>query len=217
MAKKLSRKRLFLIIGIISVLIGSVLLLPTAAFAWGRITFTRGGITCGEEEEVDYVDIGDPGSESGHRLRGWGPIEPATSGGNYGGIDDCRVTWEPGSADRLWRRGALFRMTLPSGYKATKLVLNVLDGIADDSFVVFVGLRKVYCYSNGDPINDPEEWHEHTIDLDRCSSLGRRITVTILATGPAWNGFGTYGQLAVDEATLFGKKCSFTHDGCHDN
>jgi len=41
----------------------------------------------------DEVDIGKPASESGHNLQGWGPIEPATSGGVYGGIDDCRCTW----------------------------------------------------------------------------------------------------------------------------
>jgi len=43
----------------------------------------------------DGVDIGKPDSETGHNLIGWGPIEPATSGGNWGGIDDCRATWAP--------------------------------------------------------------------------------------------------------------------------
>lgn len=43
----------------------------------------------------DGVDIGKPDSETGHNLIGWGPIEPATSGGNWGGIDDCRPTWAP--------------------------------------------------------------------------------------------------------------------------
>lgn len=43
----------------------------------------------------DGVDIGMPDSETGHNLIGWGPIEPATSGGNWGGIDDCRATWAP--------------------------------------------------------------------------------------------------------------------------
>jgi len=48
----------------------------------------------------DSVDVGDTCSESGHNLVGWGPIEPATHGGSWGGIDDCRVTWFTG--DETW-------------------------------------------------------------------------------------------------------------------
>ena len=198
---RLGKKRLSLIIGIIGMLFASVLLLPAAAFA-------SGGFSCGEAEQVDYVDIGDKDSEKGHRLRGWGPVEPDASGGNYGGIGDCRVTWEPGTPDKVWRRGASFRMKSPRGCQATRLVLNVLDGLADDSFVVYVGCRKVYSYE-GDQ-NGTENWKEHEIDLSRRCSAGmlrRNITVRIIPTGPAWSGFDTYGQLAVDEATLFGKNC----------
>lgn len=43
----------------------------------------------------DSVDIGNPTSETGHNLVSWGPIEPANTGGNYGGITDCRVVYEP--------------------------------------------------------------------------------------------------------------------------
>jgi len=52
---------------------------------------------CSPEGPVvcDYVDIGDSTSEAGHNLQSWGPIEPATSGGTWGSIDDCRVTWSP--------------------------------------------------------------------------------------------------------------------------
>ena len=48
----------------------------------------------------DSVDIGDTVSEAGHNLVGWGPIEPATHGGSWGGIDDCRATWYLG--DESW-------------------------------------------------------------------------------------------------------------------
>jgi len=47
----------------------------------------------GEPVLCDEVDIGNPASESGHYMDGWGPIEPANSGGVYGGINDCRATW----------------------------------------------------------------------------------------------------------------------------
>jgi len=39
---------------------------------------------------VDSVDFGNTTSEAGHSLKSWGPIEPATSGGNWGGSDHCR-------------------------------------------------------------------------------------------------------------------------------
>jgi hypothetical protein len=157
----------------------------------------------GEEVKLDYIDIGNPTSEAGHHLLGWGPIEPATSGGVYGGIDDCRVTWEPGSPDKIRYRSASFVMKVPRGYRATTLVLNVLDGLADDSFVVFVNCRRVYSYTGEQ--DNIEDWHSHTINLDRCYLCYGFVMVTITATGPAWSGFNTYGQLAVDEATLLGK------------
>ena len=36
---------------------------------------------------------GRPHVSAGHDLVGWGPIEPANSGGHFGGIDDCRAAW----------------------------------------------------------------------------------------------------------------------------
>jgi hypothetical protein len=52
----------------------------------------------------DSVDIGNPSSEANHVMIGWGPIEPATSGGGYGGISDCRTTWfyEDSQTDASW-------------------------------------------------------------------------------------------------------------------
>lgn len=46
---------------------------------------------------LDSVNVGDPLGEVGHGLVGWGPVEPATSGGTWGGHDDgtIRVTWRP--------------------------------------------------------------------------------------------------------------------------
>lgn len=34
---------------------------------------------------IDEVDVGDPASETGHDLRSWGPMEPATHGEGWGG------------------------------------------------------------------------------------------------------------------------------------
>jgi hypothetical protein len=198
-----SRRRLFTIAGALMAAILLFSLVPTVALAGGS----------GTTEELDYVDIGDPGSEVGHLLLGWGPVEPATSGGNYGGVDDCRVTWEPGRPDRRIFRAASFLMTVPCGYQATKLELTVLDGLADDSFKVYVGFKKVYSYTGEQ--TGTEDWITHEIELNsRCSPCRTcrcfrpsRILVTIIATGPAWSSFDTYGQLAVDEARLLGEPC----------
>jgi len=56
--------------------------------------YCEGDVLC------DSVDIGNEASEEGRTMEGWGPIEPLTSGGNWGGFDisgeDCRVTWVGG-------------------------------------------------------------------------------------------------------------------------
>ena len=83
------------------------------------------------------------------------------------------------------------------------LSLHVLDGIADDSFKVYVDDILVYTYVDHDPENDPEMWRTHIIDL---TSYGipqtNSNTVKIDATGPKWSGFNKYGQLAVNTITL---------------
>ena len=84
----------------------------TAESAWanhdtyGQLAIDYIGLYCEGQVLCDEVDIGDTTSEAGHSLCGWGPIEPATSGGAYGGIDDCRVTWEPGSGSDDSKRGS---------------------------------------------------------------------------------------------------------------
>jgi len=176
-----------------AVLVAAMLtfLLPSAALAGGG------------EVELDCVDIGDPDSEAGHRLFGWGEIEPAASGGNWGGIQgECRVTWEPGSPDKRRCRSALLVVRVPRRCRATKLELEVLDGLADDSFVVYVGCRKVYSYEG--ELSGSEDWETHTIDLKRCCRCRRALVVRIVATGPEWSGFDTFGQLAVDKVRLLG-------------
>jgi len=63
---------------------------------YGQLAVDSIALYCGEGSVLcDSVDIGDTTSEAGHNLLGWGPIEPTTSGGGYGGITDCRATWEP--------------------------------------------------------------------------------------------------------------------------
>lgn len=119
-------------------------------------------------------------------MAGWGPIEPATSGGNYGGIDDCRTTWAP---DEVPTTGPLSK--LYSGYgipenaaviaistlrlggfrTSIDIELNALDGIADDSFTVYVlyktfrGWKKHELYTYEWSGDTAEFWVTHPIHL----------------------------------------------------
>ena len=159
---------------------------------------------------LDSVDIG-TGSE-GHNLVGWGPIEPATHGGNWGGFGpapytgDCRVTWYPdqGSlppADTPEATLTLDTTALGEEGFARHIKMRVLDGIADDSFNVYVkntggDWALVYSYSDS---SDSEVWKVHDIySFPAGKGQGTTIDIKIEATGDPWSGFGTYGQLAVD-------------------
>jgi hypothetical protein len=82
---------------------------------------------------LDRVDIGDPVSEAGHNLFEWGPIEPANSGGYYGGFgppgegtgENCRVAHHPSGVEDF------ASLTLEAGEViANKLVIRVLDGMS---------------------------------------------------------------------------------------
>ena len=165
----------------------------------GMTLFTR------NTNPVDGVDIGDTTSETGHSLNGWGPIEPLNSGGTWGGIDDARATWVKGDG-----RGASFTMNAGTGTQH-ELVLRVLDGQADDSFMVFVNGNPVYQYTAknspkpgdgnyfGDPSGSEELWRDHRIYVSGTGTL----TISVAAMGDAWSGFDTYGQLGVDRADLY--------------
>jgi len=177
---------------------------------------------------VDSVDVGLPASETGHALSGWGPIEPATSGGNWGGGSSdgtLRVTWSPteplGGDDS--ERSAFLTLTNPMGYQLGTLVLDVLDGQAlpDDSFEVYVNGTLLYTYDTGEPTS--EIWVTHTIDLVNPAASSRTpvisgsdiypgtgispypttLVIEIKCIGPKWSNFGTYGQLGVTNATLY--------------
>ena len=158
---------------------------------------------------LDSVDIGETTSEAGHNVAfpDWGPVEPATHGGNWGGFgassEDCRVVWHdasdptPGYATLTLDTTALGE----TGF-ARRIVLRVLDGIADDSFDVYVmnpggDWALVYEYTC-DP-STSEYWVDHDIySFPAGKGQGTTIDIKIEATGDTWTGFDTYGQLAVD-------------------
>jgi hypothetical protein len=142
------------------------------------------------------VDIGKLTSEAGHNLVGWGPIEPATSGGNYGGIDDCRAIYAPEDND------VSASLELDFGYCSCEcMVLSMrhLDGIAKDAFEVYiypVGSARpdtaYYVYAGND--NTSEIWYETRIQV---TVTGRQV-VEFVSTEDPWYGWGTYGQVCFD-------------------
>jgi hypothetical protein len=152
---------------------------------------------------VDSIDIGDPSSEARHRMRGWGPVEPATSGVALGDPEDgsYRMVWEPLHKRRARRnrRTASFLMKVPHCQEAGRLELSVFDGPAGNSFVVYVNGRMKYKYQDS---SSSEDWKIHSIDLT--GNKRKWIKVRIIATGRARSGFDTYGRLGVEWAKLYG-------------
>lgn len=171
---------------------------------------------------ADEVDIGDTGSEAGHDLLGWGPIEPAEHDGNWGGIATdpdspdkaLRVVYsgdEPSEPDspQVDGRAATLELNPQSDscyLWRMGLKMRVLDGIGDDDFVVFVKNRaghwvEVFSYDS-DP-STVEAWKEHDITLAGYAIPRKRpIEIKIMATGSNWGSHGTYGQLGVDWVKL---------------
>jgi hypothetical protein len=167
---------------------------------------------------IDEVDIGDPVSEGSHNLNGWGPIEPDTHGGGWGGAAEgiletgdtnCRVTWAPSVNDN----DPSATLTLSTGdYIGTTLVIIALDGAADDSFDVYIDGDLVYSYTGE---MGAEVWYQHGIPV--YIEPGTTVTITITATGPAWGGIDTWGQLGIAYVALLGYESGFNDYGYNYN
>jgi hypothetical protein len=153
---------------------------------------------------IDEVDIGDPTSESGHNLADWGPALTPSSGwggaasGILGSDDkDLRVTWGPSEDEN----GQSASLTLTTGdYVGTTLNIIALDGIADDSFEVYIDGDLIFEYQS-DP-STTEYWVKHGIPV--YVNPGMTVTLTITATGDGWSHRTTYGQLAISYVELLG-------------
>ena len=181
------------------VVLGSLVLIPTVASAT-----TSPPCTSYIPTLADQVNIGDVVSEVGHSLLGWGPIEPATHNGGWGGFgpigvgtgENCRVTWSPveGVSPQPW---ASFKLQVPSRQKAAYIKLRVLDGQADDSFKVYVNNKLKYTYVGN---LGSEDWVIHEINV---AGMTGCLTVKIVPTAAAWALWDPYGQLGVDWAELY--------------
>ena len=157
---------------------------------------------------LDWVDIGGgDGYECGEPglMSTWScGVCPTDTGGSFGGIatdpesedGECRTVW----AQDFKPRKNYARIKLWTGfYTPTKLYIRALDGLADDSFEVYIKQdgtwELIYTYADQ---YDTETWLVHEIPLPDDLASEWHLKVQIVATGPQWEHFDTYGQLAVD-------------------
>ncbi len=168
--------------------------------------------------KLAYVDIGN--DEMMALLYGWGPEQPDTSGGGwggYGGTDQStRVIWYDeyeGYGEDPNGRDAEIQILFTGS--ARTITYKHLDGIADDSFELYA-YDKEYNWFLIDWYDDQggtEQWHERTVDLTKYMSPGEceiilgggYFVLKFVATGDMWDaGWSTYGQVAIDHITIRG-------------
>jgi hypothetical protein len=156
-----------------------------------------------------------------------GPIETADFGNadlTGGGFCSSFNAEQPGGWGGEYGDGAVtaFADSDPAGYcnitwvdgeKARRIELRVLDGIADDSFDVFVrnpsgNMVLVYSYTAdmADGIDDDpgENWEVHQIySFPAGKGQGSEVDIMIVPTNLGWSGYATFGQLALDYIALY--------------
>jgi len=147
----------------------------------------------------DYVDIGNPATETGHAFTGWGPIEPDTHGGSWGGIGGetppgkCRTIWSPEEDDPVENWASL---DLDFGVSDTEpkcLAFRHLDGGSDDSFDVSIDGTMVLTIT-APP--STETWYWAYIDVTGYTGIH---TVRFEATAAPGGPFNPDGQVAIDK------------------
>lgn len=154
---------------------------------------------------VDEINIGDVSSEAGHWLWDWGPVEPSAHGGSWGGGDDgtIRVVWTKDDGNEatfiLVNTKCHNWFCVMKDKQAEELEMRVLDGFADDSFIVRVNGRPVYRYKDSSNV---EVWKTHNIKLNGLLRGMPILFVKIKAMGQEWSSFDTYGQLGISYVAL---------------
>jgi len=138
----------------------------------------------------DFVDVGLPSSEALHSMSSWGPIEPAEHGGSYGGVTNCRAIWSDFDTPNPGSRNAFITLNFVEADE--DLYFRHLEGIADDGFLVYADGNLVYTHTES---SDVEQWI-----VSSCSPglTGGPKVVEFVATGDAWDSWGTFGQVCFD-------------------
>ena len=146
-----------------------------------------------------YVDIGNPASESGHAMSGWGPVEPDTHIGGWGGIGSesppgkCRTIWSPEEAAPVGRWASLAIDFGPSATISKCLSVRYLDGGSDDSYDIYIDDDHFnYIYA---PPGD-ETWRWVIMDVTGFSGVH---TIRFEATGDPGTYYTPFGQVGIDK------------------
>jgi len=150
----------------------------------------------------DYVDIGNPASEAGHALTGWGPIEPDTHSGNWGGIGNesppgkCRTIWSPVEDQPVENWASLQLDFGVSDTESKCLKFRYLDGGSDDSFDTFIDGTLVLSIA-APPSSETWKWAQ----IDATGYTGVH-TIRFEATEPEGPYYNPYGQVGIDRIFL---------------
>jgi hypothetical protein len=175
---------------------------------YGQVAFDSLYVELCEPLPLDVVDIGNPDSELGHALAGWGPIEPEASGGTFGGIADCRVAYAS-AANGDGEDWATVDLNFGEVETTKCLEIDHLDGAAQDSYEVYIypaghpeEAAFVFAYA-GDNLTEEIWGRKRAVVTAACMQ-----TVKIVSTGPLWGNWELYGQLAID--TLRVEACTPT-------
>ncbi len=148
---------------------------------------------------LDSVNIGDPGSEAGHNLTDWTNVWPGC--GWCGPDGNMRLIWGDGG-ETCASANNWASVTLDAGSNwAQTLRLDHLDGAADDGFNIYVNDILVGTYVDQYPANQWVLDDDFDISSGGFSGL---LTIKLEATGTAWGGCGTYGQVAFNDIELWG-------------
>ena len=155
-------------------------------------------------EVLDQVDIGDPLSEAGHSLAGWGDTQYGTRHeppGPYGDVDNCRGIDCPAALGdgNVWAWLVLdFGPCQPGLPKC--ITMRHLEGQAVDAFDLYVYEvgdvppgTLIFSYP-GDVENTALVWHTSTVDV--CAS--GPCVLYFVSTEEHWTGWETYGQMYFD-------------------
>jgi len=142
---------------------------------------------------AELCDLGTAAGEAGFTLLDWGPVQPTTSGGNWGGL-----ATDPQSYDKLCRTVYTGSDTTSASIvfneKIYYLEIRHLDGIANDSFDVYVDGNPWGSYADA---GSTENW-KITAFMGQPGWYGTTSTMTIVATGGNWWGLQQFGQLGID-------------------
>jgi len=140
-----------------------------------------------EATHIERVDVGNADSEANYILENWGTVSPT----NYhaygdGSVEDLRTVWGPLPDDTNYASVTLSNQ--PSRVKA--VTIKHLDGVADDSFDVYV--NDIFA---GHYTGVHAGWVETTYPLD---NLTGDITVKIVSMAGKWEYWSGWGQVAID-------------------